>query len=81
MTPMTVAQMNAIAPHADAAIVNALDRATQRVAAARRGRYRIAAPDIFTTRDYVRGHGMGLTDWDPADGEGFHVVLRRASQV
>ena len=33
---------------------------------------------LFTTRDYVRGHGMGLTDWDPADGEGFHVVLRRA---
>jgi len=32
----------------------------------------------FTTRDYVRGHGMGLTDWDPADGEGFHLVLRRA---
>ncbi len=32
---------------------------------------------IFTTRDYVRGHGMGLTDWDPADGEGFHLVLRR----
>ena len=32
----------------------------------------------FTTRDFVRGHGMGLTDWDPADGEGFHVVLRRA---
>lgn len=33
---------------------------------------------LFTTRDYVRGHGMGLTDWDPADGEAFHVVLRRA---
>jgi len=32
----------------------------------------------FTTRDYVRGHGMGLTDWDPADGEGFHLVLRRS---
>ena len=31
---------------------------------------------IFTTRDYVRGHGMGLTDWDPADGEAFHLVLR-----
>jgi len=34
---------------------------------------------IFTTRDYVRGHGMGLTDWDPADGEGFHLVLKRQS--
>jgi len=32
----------------------------------------------FTTRDYVRGHGMGITDWDPADGEGFHVVMRRS---
>lgn len=29
----------------------------------------------FTTRDYVRGHGMGFEDWDPADGEGFHLVL------
>ena len=32
----------------------------------------------FMTRDYVRGHGTGLTDWDPADGEGFHLVLKRA---
>jgi 2-polyprenyl-3-methyl-5-hydroxy-6-metoxy-1,4-benzoquinol methylase len=32
----------------------------------------------FTTRDYVRGHGMGLEDWDPDDGDGFHLVLRRA---
>jgi 2-polyprenyl-3-methyl-5-hydroxy-6-metoxy-1,4-benzoquinol methylase len=32
----------------------------------------------FATRDYVRGHGIGLTDWDPADGDGFHVVMRRA---
>lgn len=31
----------------------------------------------FTTLDYVRGHGMGLQDWDPADGYGFHLVLRR----
>jgi 2-polyprenyl-3-methyl-5-hydroxy-6-metoxy-1,4-benzoquinol methylase len=31
----------------------------------------------FVTRDYVRGHGMGLQDWDPADGEGFHLVLCR----
>lgn len=34
----------------------------------------------FTTRDYVRGHGMGLTDWDPADGEGFHIVVERANK-
>ena len=34
----------------------------------------------FTTRDYVRGHGMGLTDWDPADGNGFHLVMRKAAQ-
>jgi 2-polyprenyl-3-methyl-5-hydroxy-6-metoxy-1,4-benzoquinol methylase len=32
----------------------------------------------FTTRDYVRGHGMGLADWDPADGYGFHLVLQRS---
>ena len=31
----------------------------------------------FETRDYVRGHGMGLADWDPADGYGFHLILRR----
>jgi 2-polyprenyl-3-methyl-5-hydroxy-6-metoxy-1,4-benzoquinol methylase len=31
----------------------------------------------FETSDYVRGHGMGLADWDPADGCGFHLVLRR----
>ena len=30
----------------------------------------------FTTRDYVRGHGMGLKNWDPADGHGFHIVMR-----
>ena len=30
----------------------------------------------FETRDYVRGHGMGLRDWDPADGDGFHLVLK-----
>jgi SAM-dependent methyltransferase len=33
----------------------------------------------FQTRDYVRGHGMGFKDWDPADGEGFHVVMRRSA--
>jgi hypothetical protein len=31
----------------------------------------------FTTQDYVRGHGIGLQDWDPTDGHGFHLVLRR----
>ena len=33
----------------------------------------------FNTLDYVRGHGMGLKDWDPADGDGFHVVLKKAA--
>jgi 2-polyprenyl-3-methyl-5-hydroxy-6-metoxy-1,4-benzoquinol methylase len=33
---------------------------------------------FFTTRDFVRGHGMGFIDWDPADGEGFHLVLSRS---
>jgi SAM-dependent methyltransferase len=30
----------------------------------------------FETCDYVRGHGRGFKDWDPADGDGFHLVLR-----
>lgn len=30
----------------------------------------------FETSDYVRGHGRGVKDWDPADGDGFHLVLR-----
>jgi len=33
----------------------------------------------FETRDFVRGHGMGLKDWDPNDGDGFHVVLRKSA--
>lgn len=33
---------------------------------------------LFDTADYVRGNGQTLKDWDPADGEGFHVVMRRA---
>lgn len=33
------------------------------------------ANNPFSTRDYVRGHGMGLRDWDPANGDGFHVVM------
>jgi SAM-dependent methyltransferase len=32
----------------------------------------------FVTADWVRGHGRGL-EWDPADGEGFHVVVRKIS--
>ena len=31
----------------------------------------------FETTDYARGHGMKLNDWDPADGDGFHLVLRK----
>ena len=30
----------------------------------------------FQTADYVRGHGLGFSEWDPADGDGFHVVLQ-----
>lgn len=33
---------------------------------------------LFETRDYVRGHGVGLQDWDPADGYGFHIVAVKA---
>lgn len=31
---------------------------------------------IFEIEDYVRGHGKGLKDWDPRDGDGFHVVMK-----
>ena len=31
----------------------------------------------FRTEDYVRGHGRGLQDWDPVDGDGVHVVMRK----
>jgi predicted TPR repeat methyltransferase len=34
----------------------------------------------FETADYVRGHGRGLQDWDPADGDGFHVVMRKIDE-
>jgi 2-polyprenyl-3-methyl-5-hydroxy-6-metoxy-1,4-benzoquinol methylase len=39
--------------------------------------FREIALNPFNTRDYVRGNGIGLTDWDPADGEGFHLVLQK----
>lgn len=32
----------------------------------------------FNTLDYVRGHGMGLKDWDPADLDGFHFVIKKS---
>ncbi len=31
----------------------------------------------FIKQDYVRGHGQGLKDWDPDDGDGCHLVLRK----
>jgi 2-polyprenyl-3-methyl-5-hydroxy-6-metoxy-1,4-benzoquinol methylase len=30
----------------------------------------------FRTEDYVRGNAVGIKDWDPAAGDGFHLVLR-----
>ena len=30
----------------------------------------------FRKEDYVRGNGVGLKDWDPNDGDGFHIVLQ-----
>jgi SAM-dependent methyltransferase len=30
----------------------------------------------FEVPDYVRGNGTTLKDWDPADGEGCHLVMR-----
>lgn len=32
----------------------------------------------FQTRDWVRGNGLGCTNWDPKSGDGFHLVLRKA---
>ena len=29
----------------------------------------------FEVQDFVRGHGRGIRDWDPRDGDGFHLVL------
>jgi len=31
----------------------------------------------YEIEDYVRGNGLGFKDWDPRDGTGFHLVLRR----
>jgi 2-polyprenyl-3-methyl-5-hydroxy-6-metoxy-1,4-benzoquinol methylase len=31
----------------------------------------------FVKEDFVRGYGRGLKDWDPDDGDGFHVVLKK----
>jgi 2-polyprenyl-3-methyl-5-hydroxy-6-metoxy-1,4-benzoquinol methylase len=33
----------------------------------------------FKIEDYVRGNGLGLKDWSPRDGDGFHLVLRKIS--
>ncbi len=30
----------------------------------------------FQKWEYLRGNGLGLKDWDPDDGEGFHLVLQ-----
>jgi SAM-dependent methyltransferase len=29
----------------------------------------------FEVQDYVRGRGQGIKNWDPRDGDGFHLVL------
>ena len=31
----------------------------------------------FKTEDYVRGNGIGIKNWDPIDGTGFHLVLKK----
>lgn len=33
----------------------------------------------FTTPDWVRGNGTGLTNWSPEDGDGFHLLLQKTS--
>lgn len=32
----------------------------------------------FLTEDFVRGNGLGLKNWDPAAGDGFHLILQKA---
>ncbi len=31
---------------------------------------------LFEIEDYVRGNGSSLKDWDPRDGDGFHLVMK-----
>jgi 2-polyprenyl-3-methyl-5-hydroxy-6-metoxy-1,4-benzoquinol methylase len=31
----------------------------------------------FLTEDWLRGNGQGWDNWSPADGEGFHLVVRK----
>lgn len=33
----------------------------------------------FEVEDYLRGNGQGLKDWDPRDGDGFHLILQKNS--
>lgn len=33
----------------------------------------------FRTQDFVRGNAVGIKDWDPAAGDGFHLVLQLGS--
>lgn len=35
----------------------------------------------FGPNDWLRGSGNGRYDWKPEDGMGFHIALRRASEV
>lgn len=44
-----------------------------------RAGFREIADHIFETRDWVRGHGNGLTNWSADEGDGFHLVLQKPS--
>ena len=43
----------------------------------RRHGFREISNHPFLTEDFVRGNGSSVRDWDPRDGSGFHLVLRR----
>ncbi|MBI4144465.1 methyltransferase domain-containing protein [Candidatus Woesearchaeota archaeon] len=34
----------------------------------------------FKTPDYIRGNGIGWKNWDPADGDGFHLVMKASKK-
>ncbi|HLY75873.1 MAG TPA: class I SAM-dependent methyltransferase, partial [Planctomycetota bacterium] len=33
----------------------------------------------YRIEDFVRGNGLGFKDWDPRDGTGFHLVMKRSN--
>lgn len=42
--------------------------------------FRIVHDHGFAPEDMVRGHGLSLKDWHPADGRGMHLVAQRLAK-